>query len=508
MRGKATYGLISGACAIALVTGAAHVSARQAAGAAAAGQAGPGARAGGAPAIGLGLLLPAIAPAIFMTADVDGDGIVTRPELKAMLEKLHRDAGGSPTTPITTAQLASVLNTAVIGQLIQPAGRQNEVPTPATLRQMMAALPARAPARPARPRKVLVLGKAAGFVHASIPLAAKTIEALGTRTGAWTTTISYNAADINTANLQQYDAIFLASTTGCFLDEPGDPAATTARRAALLAFVRGGKGLAGIHAATDSYHSPCPNDAGAAAPAAPGRAGGGGGGLGIDTMLAAPIAAQADTDRNQQITAAELTGVGDKWFDAVDPSRAGRVNKAEFSMRFASAFGIPTESAPAPASTAGRGSGPQPVGTWPEFNRMIGGFFKFHWLYPQTITVKIDDPRSPLTAMFGGKEFVINDETYTFAQDSFSRKNVHVLTSIDYAKMSAADKAQEPAATARTDGDYALSYIRREGQGRVFYEAHGHDEAIYAMTPMLEHLLAGMQYVLGDLKADDSPSVK
>jgi type 1 glutamine amidotransferase len=110
--------------------------------------------------------------------------------------------------------------------------------------------------------------------------------------------------------------------------------------------------------------------------------------------------------------------------------------------------------------------------------------------------------------MFHGRELVIHDETYTFAQDSFSRKNVHVLTSIDYAKMSAADKAQEPAATARTDGDYALSYIRREGQGRVFYEAHGHDEAIYAMTPMLEHLLAGIQYALGDLKADDSPSAK
>ena len=26
------------------------------------------------------------------------------------------------------------------------------------------------------------------------------------------------------------------------------------------------------------------------------------------------------------------------------------------------------------------------------------------------------------------------------------------------------------------------------------------------MKPMLEHLLAGMQYAIGDLKADDSPS--
>ena len=76
---------------------------------------------------------------------------------------------------------------------------------------------------------------------------------------------------------------------------------------------------------------------------------------------------------------------------------------------------------------------------------MIGGYFKFHWIDPQLITVKIDDPKSPLTAMFHGQAFEIHDETYTFAQDSFSRENVHVLTSIDYAKMSDADKAKEPA---------------------------------------------------------------
>ncbi len=149
---------------------------------------------------------------------------------------------------------------------------------------------------------------------------------------------------------------------------------------------------------------------------------------------------------------------------------------------------------------------PGAVLQWPEFNKLIGGYFKFHWTYPQLITVKIDDPKSPLTEMFHGQEFDIHDETYTFAQDSFSRKNVHVLTSIDYDKMSAADKAKEQ--YPRTDGDYALSYIHPEGKGRVFYEAHGHDEKVYAMTPMLEHVRAGIQYALGDLKADDSPSVK
>jgi hypothetical protein len=41
----------------------------------------------------------------------------------------------------------------------------------------------------------------------------------------------------------------------------------------------------------------------------------------------------------------------------------------------------------------------------------------------------------------------------------------------------------------------------------VFYQALGHHESIYYNNPaMLEHILAGMQYALGDLEADDSPS--
>ena len=270
------------------------------------------------------------------------------------------------------------------------------------------AIPTTAPAKPMKPRKVLVLCKAAGYVHSSIPLAAETVKAMGEKTGAYTTTISYDSASVSTANLAQYDAIVLDSTTMAFLDDPNDAAATESRRKALLEFVRGGKGLVGIHAAADTYH----------------------------------------TDEH--------------------------VTKAE------------------------------PTGTWPEFNMMVGGYFKFHWVYPQALTVKIDDPQSPINAMFHGHEFEIHDETYTLVQNSFSRKNVHVLTSIDYAKMSPEDKAKEM--YKRTDGDYGLSWIRREGKGRVFMEVLGHSEHIYSNTRMMEHLLAGIQYSLGDLKADDSPS--
>jgi type 1 glutamine amidotransferase len=105
--------------------------------------------------------------------------------------------------------------------------------------------------------------------------------------------------------------------------------------------------------------------------------------------------------------------------------------------------------------------------------------------------------------MFTGAPLIVHDEIYTMGANSFSRDNVRVLTSIDYAKMSDEDRALED--YPRADHDYGLSWIRREGKGRVFYEALGHSERIYAMRPILEHLLAGMQYVLGDLAAADTP---
>ena len=286
---------------------------------------------------------------------------------------------------------------------------QKQFANPGDISAMMAALPDKPYTAPQSLRHVLVIARAVGFVHSSIPLASKMVEYLGDKTGAWMTTITYDVAAVTPENLKQYDAIFLDSTTGEFLDDPNDKGTTDLRRRALLDFVKSGKGLAGIHAATDSYH--------------------------------------------------------------------GSNNTT-------------------------------PTGTWPEFNEMIGGFFKFHWTYPTLIPVKIDDPHSPLTAMFPARGYEIVDETYTFAQDSFSRKRVHVLTSINYPKMSADDKAKEPAATKRTDGDYALSYIQHVGNGRVFYEAHGHNEQVYYMRPFVAHMLAGIQYALGDLKADDSPSVK
>jgi len=425
-----------------------------------------------------------LASRLFLAADRDRDGVLTRAELEATLGAWEA---------LAPEQLLEGLERAL------PLLPQNQTPKPADVQAMVAALADKAAVNPRRPRRVLVLGKALGYVHASIPLAARTIEEMGRKTGAWSTTVTYDPADVNEKNLAQYDALFLASTSGPFLDDPKDAAVTAARRQALLDFVRGGKGLAGIHAATVGYYQSLP------ASDAPRSASG-------PAATLAKALGQGDRNGDGRLDREELRTLADAWYDRLDPERSGRVDQAAFPQRFAAILPPPPQGSPPPLGPNGfpiqapaTQLGPDTVlSTWPEFTRLLGGLFKFHWNDGQVVTVEVDEPDHPLNVAFKGQPPLrLMDETYTFARDPYSRRRVRVLTSVDYAAMSAEDKAKEQ--YPRPDGDYALSWIRREGQGRVFYEALGHSERVYAIKPVLVHLLYGMQYVLGDLMVDDSP---
>jgi hypothetical protein len=57
----------------------------------------------------------------------------------------------------------------------------------------------------------------------------------------------------------------------------------------------------------------------------------------------------------------------------------------------------------------------------------------------------------------------------------------------------------------RPDKDYAVSWVRDYGKGRVFYCTLGRAAATYWDPAVLRHCLAGIQFVIGDLKADASP---
>ncbi len=137
---------------------------------------------------------------------------------------------------------------------------------------------------------------------------------------------------------------------------------------------------------------------------------------------------------------------------------------------------------------------------WPEYTDLLGGYSISHpWYTGSTVTVELDEPDHPLVRCFASSSFQHTDEIFEF--EHYSREKVRVLLSLDTARTD----MQKPEIK-RIDGDFALSWIRNYGQGRVFYSALGHQPDVYWRPTILKHYLAGIQFALGDLEADATPS--
>jgi len=141
---------------------------------------------------------------------------------------------------------------------------------------------------------------------------------------------------------------------------------------------------------------------------------------------------------------------------------------------------------------------------WPAFGEILGARGAAHRDADEKVTVKLDDPKSALTAMFDPGGFTIADEIFRF-QAPYSRQRVHVLLSVDVARTDMTQGGRARGRCVRADNDYPISWIRRHGKGRVFYCSLGHNPHIFWDGRMLQHFLAGIQFALGDLEADASP---
>jgi type 1 glutamine amidotransferase len=138
---------------------------------------------------------------------------------------------------------------------------------------------------------------------------------------------------------------------------------------------------------------------------------------------------------------------------------------------------------------------------WAEFGKMIGGYFNQH-PWTQKIGVRIEAPKHPLSAAFKDATkndvFEVNDEMYQF-KDPYSREHLRVLLSIDNSTI-------DTSKGIRPDKDYAVAWIHNYGKGRVFYSSLGHREEIYWNPTLLRFYLDGIQFAVGDLEADATPS--
>ncbi|HNQ24596.1 MAG TPA: DUF1080 domain-containing protein [Phycisphaerae bacterium] len=135
---------------------------------------------------------------------------------------------------------------------------------------------------------------------------------------------------------------------------------------------------------------------------------------------------------------------------------------------------------------------------WSAYGEMVGGYFDGH-PWNEKVTVKIDEPTHPLVAAFGGQAFPVADEIYQFGPP-YSRDALRVLLSLDTSKTDMTKQGIK-----RTDGDFAVSWVRNYGKGRVFFCSLGHRHDIFWNPAVLQHYLAGIQFALGDLKAPADP---
>ena len=142
------------------------------------------------------------------------------------------------------------------------------------------------------------------------------------------------------------------------------------------------------------------------------------------------------------------------------------------------------------------------------YGEMIGGYFAGHPSGLQKVKVKVDDPKHPAAAAFtDGEEYT--DEMYVFgpkgdgktgkaqpfASQPYSRDKVNVILSAGKGSLNPPTKDPKQDYS-RPDGDYAISWSKEYGSGRVFYTSLGHQDKVWKDEKFQQHLFAGLNWAL------------
>ena len=114
------------------------------------------------------------------------------------------------------------------------------------IKRIQDAAPATSTVKPKQPRLLLVFSFSQGYRHSAIPRASRALEILGKKTGAFETVESEDLSVFRPENLKRFDGVCFNNTTQLTFEDP-------VLRKSLLDFITEGKGIVGIHAATDNF---------------------------------------------------------------------------------------------------------------------------------------------------------------------------------------------------------------------------------------------------------------
>jgi type 1 glutamine amidotransferase len=131
---------------------------------------------------------------------------------------------------------------------------------------------------------------------------------------------------------------------------------------------------------------------------------------------------------------------------------------------------------------------------WPEYGDMIGGYYDEHpWLTFEAPII-VEDPRFPGMQQWP-HSFVLRDEIYQMR--NYSRDKVRVLMRLDVSRLDMKNKNVH-----RTDGDFAVTWAKMYGKGRVYYTTLGHVEENWDKPEFQQMITEAITWAMGLENAD------
>lgn len=131
---------------------------------------------------------------------------------------------------------------------------------------------------------------------------------------------------------------------------------------------------------------------------------------------------------------------------------------------------------------------------WPDYGEMIGGYYDEHPWLTFDAPIIVEDPDFPGMKQWP-HSFVLRDEIYQMR--NYSRDNVRVLMHLDVSKLDMKNKNVH-----RTDGDFAVTWAKMYGKGRVYYTTLGHVEANWDNPEFQQMMTEAIEWAMGLKNAD------
>jgi type 1 glutamine amidotransferase len=131
---------------------------------------------------------------------------------------------------------------------------------------------------------------------------------------------------------------------------------------------------------------------------------------------------------------------------------------------------------------------------WPEYGDMIGGYYDEHPWLTFDAPIIVEDPRFPGMQKWP-RSFVLRDEIYQMR--NYSRSKVRVLMRLDVSKLDMKNKNVH-----RTDGDFAVTWAKTYGKGRVYYTTLGHVEENWDKPEFQQMITKAIAWAMGLENAD------